>query len=188
MGFTDLFKPKYKHSNPDVRKEAINNINHLEILYDIVNTEDNEEVKQVALNKMDEIYISIVESNAPEKEQRNAIRKIRNEDFLIKVVKSYNENPLSSPYTKWVCIGALGNSNLTDESLLSKMAKHEDSFIRMGCLFNDNLKDPYALCYIGKNALGFQDANDALKKLERLGYTDHPCFESVLRNAQRLHD
>lgn len=187
MGFGDLFKPKYKHSNPDVRKEAITKLDDLKLLGEIVRNENNEEVKEVALNKMDEIYISIVESRAPEKEQRDAIRKIRNEDYLIKVVKSYDESPLSSRYTKWVCIGALGNSNLTDESLLCKMAENDDSFIRMGCLFNDNLKDPYALCYIGKHARDFRDANDALRKLERLGYKDKPCYDSVLRNAQRLH-
>lgn len=188
MGLGDLLKPKYKHSNPDIRKKAISKLDDLKLLEEIVRNENNEEVKQVALNKMDEIYISIVESNAPEEEKRDAMRQIRNEDFLIKVVKSYDEDRISSPYTKWICIYALSNSNLTDESLLCKMAKNDDSFIRGGCLYNNNLNDPDALCYIGKHALFFNDANKALIKLEKLGYENKPCYNSVLRNAQRLHD
>ena len=36
MGFFDLFKPKWKHSNPEIRKAAIDKITDQSILADIL--------------------------------------------------------------------------------------------------------------------------------------------------------
>ena len=48
MGLGDLLKPKYKHSNPDIRKKAISKLDDLKLLEEIVRNENNEEVKKSA--------------------------------------------------------------------------------------------------------------------------------------------
>lgn len=40
MAFTDLFKAKYKHSNPEVRKKAVKELTDSKILSEIVLTDE----------------------------------------------------------------------------------------------------------------------------------------------------
>src|SRR5436190_1396550 len=54
MGFLDLFKPRWKHSDPDVRAEAVRQLdeNDARILAQVARRETDVRVRRIALKKI----------------------------------------------------------------------------------------------------------------------------------------
>ena len=61
MGIADFFRRKWKHSNPDVRAEAVRDLDDIAILAQIVRQDEDVRVRRIALKKIvDEAVLSEV--------------------------------------------------------------------------------------------------------------------------------
>src|SRR5205085_1145769 len=56
MGFLDIFRPKWRHSNPDVRAEAVRflNADDLDILSRVAKVDPDVRVRRLALKKIED--------------------------------------------------------------------------------------------------------------------------------------
>ena len=54
MGLFDFFKPKWKHSNPIIRKQAVESIKDDNVLMEIAGTDNETGVCKAALKKLSE--------------------------------------------------------------------------------------------------------------------------------------
>jgi hypothetical protein len=52
MGFSDLFVPKYLHSNPKVRIKFVNNCKDLNLLEQMTQKDEDEKVVQAAKDRI----------------------------------------------------------------------------------------------------------------------------------------
>ena len=52
MKFQDLFVPRWQHSNPEVRKKAVENIKDIKLLNQISEMDENEMVRDAALEQL----------------------------------------------------------------------------------------------------------------------------------------
>lgn len=55
MGFFDLFRPMWKHSNPDIRLEAVRHITEEDTLQKIIHADEDVRVRRAALKKVENI-------------------------------------------------------------------------------------------------------------------------------------
>lgn len=84
MGFMDMLKPKYKHSDPQVRLEAIKEIKDEKILYDIVINDENIVVRIEALERIRN-HLSIAFAawiHIDNSAQKEIIKRITNQRLL----------------------------------------------------------------------------------------------------------
>ncbi|HKK99230.1 MAG TPA: hypothetical protein VJ943_03190 [Desulfotignum sp.] len=58
MGFTDLFVPKYLHSNPKVRIKFINKCQDLNLLEQMTEKDEDDKVVQAARDRMQALSAS----------------------------------------------------------------------------------------------------------------------------------
>jgi len=73
MGLLDLFRPKWKHSNPEVRKLAIEKINDRQLLAQIAVIDTDGEVRKAAISKIEDQNTLIqIAKNASDEDVRVA--------------------------------------------------------------------------------------------------------------------
>lgn len=75
MGLADLFRPKWKHSNPDVRAEAVRQLSddQAPLLVDIVQHDRDAHVRRIALKRVDDTdVLSGVAAHDPDEGMRKA--------------------------------------------------------------------------------------------------------------------
>jgi hypothetical protein len=58
MGFKDLFLPKLAHSNPEVRKKAVQNETNTAVLQQVVKNDKDSGVVEVAKARLEELTVS----------------------------------------------------------------------------------------------------------------------------------
>lgn len=52
MKFSDLFVPRYMHSNPEVRRQAVQRIDDAKLLQQMSEKDDDDGVRQAAANRL----------------------------------------------------------------------------------------------------------------------------------------
>lgn len=102
MGFTDLFKPKYKHSDSSVRKKAVRKITDEKLLTEIAKNDPSNSVRG------------------------EAVQKIKNQNTLKEIIKT---EPYS--FVKFYAFRNIENrgeylKTITNEDLLCNIAKEDD--------------------------------------------------------------
>ena len=84
MSIIDSFRPKWKHSNKDIRLKAVIDLDDPKKLKLVASTDDNEAVRRTALKKIkDQDIIKDVINNSDEKIGITAIEFITDQDFII---------------------------------------------------------------------------------------------------------
>jgi hypothetical protein len=85
MGFKDLFKPKYQHSDPKVRCSAVKELDDMAIIIDIAKNDKNQDVRIAAIERITDetILADIAKKTWDFETAKVAIDNIDNEDLLI---------------------------------------------------------------------------------------------------------
>ena len=97
VGFKDLFKPKWKHSSYSIRLEAVKCLTDEEILKEVVETDDDRNIRTYALENP----------------------YLKDQNFLAKYAKEYCSISNNS-----IQMSAMENPNLTDNNILLDIAKN----------------------------------------------------------------
>jgi len=74
MGFSDLFKPKWKHSNPDVRADAVRSLGDDEaaLLANIARSDADARVRRIATSSRRGANVALI-AVSPEPTQPTAV-------------------------------------------------------------------------------------------------------------------
>src|SRR5437016_3177437 len=75
MGFTDLFRPKWKHSDPEVRAEAVRQLgdDQAALLATIAKSDADARVRRIALKRIDDAdVLTDVAAHDPDEGMRKA--------------------------------------------------------------------------------------------------------------------
>src|SRR5687767_2500806 len=79
MGFFDLFRPRWKHSNADIRAEAVRQLTNedLRLLTEVIKRDQDARIRRIALKKIDDPALlgEIAESDPDESLRRDAAEK-----------------------------------------------------------------------------------------------------------------
>ena len=120
MSLTDLFKPKWKHSNPFKRIIAVEKIEDQEILKIIINNDSNFDVRIAAVNKLEdqEILKNIAVTHDDSRVRLIAIKKISDKNFLLETAKN----------NKDYFIRCYALSTIDDENTLIELYKKDKTF------------------------------------------------------------
>ena len=169
MGFLDFFRPKWKHSNPDVRMEAVKNLENQTLLGNIARADLDSRVRKTAINKLidQNLLVKVAMNREEDKDVRKeAAKKLTDQSFLVKVAKkpdkriSINEKGLdynalqakSDELEKEeaeVRIEAV--LRIEDQAILAEIAKEKyDSPDVLKAVLN-KLEDPRLLAEIAKS-------------------------------------
>lgn len=78
MAFSDLFKPKYKNSNPSVRREAVKELDDQNILIEIAKNDDTGYVREEAVKKINDesVLVNIVKNDSIIEVRLEALKKL----------------------------------------------------------------------------------------------------------------
>src|SRR5579864_3180235 len=96
MGFTDLFKPKWKHSDPDVRAEAVRALgdDQAALLAAIAKSDGDARVRRIALKRIvDAEVLSDVAAHDPDENLRKAAVE-KAEEVLVSAANAGDERAL----------------------------------------------------------------------------------------------
>jgi len=124
MGLFNLLKPKWKHSNPQVRKIAIENLTDLNILDQIAVNDVSEEIRMTVAIRKQELFASIAKKGASETARIEAIEKLDTNKFQ-KLLVEIAKNDSSKAVRK----RALGKLDcVQDQEVLFEIAKMDNSY------------------------------------------------------------
>ncbi len=93
MGLLNLFRPKWRHSNPDVRKQAISEIRDPHLLVDIIVSDGEWFVRHEAFSALRELgpddasYGRLVRESGDEEIRRKAVKQMTDESELERVAR-----------------------------------------------------------------------------------------------------
>jgi len=89
MEFIDLFRPKWKHSDPEVRREAVKKLTRQALLAKLVKTEKSAYVRLHALtNLTDEFVLAEISKTDTDPEVRQAaVKKLVDQAVLVSIAK-----------------------------------------------------------------------------------------------------
>ena len=84
MGLLDIFKPKLKHSDPDVRSEAVKKITDQAVLVDIAKNASDEDVRRAAIGQItdQDVLIDIAKNDLNPSVRCTAIMNITDEKVI----------------------------------------------------------------------------------------------------------
>ena len=168
MGFKDLFKPKYQHSDPKVRQEAVKELTDPEILADIALNDTDSHVR---FSAVDNPYLTnhIVLGNVIKKEDTYSSTRKKAEEKLEKIIEnSINQDILgdiakNNPYYR---IRDKAVEKITSEDLLTWIAFNDkESDVRRSAINNPNLTKQDVLIQSAKNDTNKYVRFDSLKKI-----------------------
>ena len=197
MGFTDLFKPKWKHSNPDVRAEAVRalgddqatllaaiarsdadarvrrlavkRIVDADVLTDVAAHDPDESLRKAAIEKAEEVLVSA--ANAGDSPALNALGKLGHPRLLALVALKAADAEVRARAVRLIL-------NVSDEKALADVIK-KSSDVAIRRLIVDQLSDVGAL-----RDVAISDGNKeiALAAVARLD--DRAALDKVVQKAQ----
>ncbi len=132
MGLSDLFKPKWKHSDPEVRKEAIEKINDQAILAEIARMDNAKDVRLEALKKL-ESQVILAEIAVMDNDGflcEVAIRKLIDQDAIELVARTAKQSHIRD-----LAFAEIRNATLRSEIELSRMLAKQ---VPLAWKWNDN--------------------------------------------------
>lgn len=165
MGFLDKVRtPKWKHKNARIRREAVQNLNNLDIIIDIAKNDSNWMVRDVAIDRIDDetVLIDIAKNDNNINILRKIISKINNKEILEDIAKkNYSDFVYGDILKKMYNISYDVNKNDTkeiedidDETTLlyilnsggtDKRLAASDRLTKLGYLVENNVKFPAPL-------------------------------------------
>lgn len=114
MSIIDLFRPKYKHSNAEIRMKSVENLNDQKLLVKIATEDENIGVKKRAINKLvdQKILFKIATESENNDLRKTAINKITDQEILFKIAMEGENNDLKKTAI----------NRITDQEILFKIA------------------------------------------------------------------
>ncbi len=119
MSITDMFKPKWKHSDKRVRLEAIEKLEDQHVLIEIAHTDKSGNVRAKAVEKItdQEELAHIAEEDENTSVRKVAVGKITFENILLRVALN----------SKNVSIRGTAISKITDQNYLAELVQKEQN-------------------------------------------------------------
>ena len=114
MTIFDLFHPKWRNPDPDVRKKFVDRTGNQTLLAKIATSDSEKDVRKTAVKKLeDQSLLAEIAKNDKEKEIREtAIRTITDQEILIHVGNNSNDYPLS---LRKLVISKIRNDTIREE-------------------------------------------------------------------------
>jgi len=115
MALMDIFRPKWKNSDQEVRKAAIEQLTDQAILAEIAKTDKECAVCQVAVKRLTDqaLLAEIVKTNKKSEVREAAVEKISDQALLAEIARTDRD--------MYVCVKAL--QRMTDQALIIEIAK-----------------------------------------------------------------
>jgi hypothetical protein len=164
MGFLDLFKPKWKHSNADVRAEAVKQMSadDLAILAQVVRQDPDARIRRIALKKIEDpgVLDEVADSDTDEALRKDAAEKAST--LLLDSACAADEASAKSALSRIRSVKALAE--------VARRAQAET--VRRGAL--ERIDDPKALAEVARKANDAQIRRMAVERVDE---------ENVLREV-----
>lgn len=162
MGLFDRFKKqKWENKNPEVRLEAIKELNDQNILVELAKNDSDSNVRSAAVKKISDesVLIDIAKNDSDSDVRNEAIKKITDESAVVDIIK--NES------SRMVCES--GFEKINKEEYLSDIAKNAFNW-SIRCRAIELIDDETTLKYIAKNDSEERVRRDAIKKINNKGF------------------
>ncbi len=171
MAFLDLFRPKWKHSNPEIRISSVKKIKKSRRLKEIIENDSDERVKQVA-------WFQIAKNDKWGSEGIYAVKSLEDQKLLADIAKNEGKEYLRTAAVK----------KLEDWEVLDYIAKNdEDNDVRLAAIEKvvikitkadnfiaavEKLEDQKLLADIAKNCKRVHVRRPAVEKLDPQKWQD----------------
>lgn len=172
MNFFNLFRPKWKNSDPDVRLKAVEKLTDPQILAEIVRTEKYYKVRLLAASKLDDQPTITEMANDHNWQIRQAaIQKMTDQKLLAKIARE----------DKWEAVQDAAVERLDDQQLLAEIAVvHQHYKVRESA--SSKMKDKNLIADVALElAMTSGDTDVCNRALEKL--TDQERLARVVRGA-----
>ena len=157
MGFMDLFRPKWKHSAPEVREKAVEGLENQATLADISKIDSDEKVRLAAVKKIEDqtVLAYIAQGDSDDFVRRAAVEKVKDQALLADLAKNDSDDFVRRNAVKKV----------KDQALLADLAKNaSDDFVRRNAV--EKVKDQALLADLAKNDSDDFVRRNAVKKVK----------------------
>lgn len=180
MGLFDLFKPKWKHSNPEIRKTAVDELTDQTALMEVVKNEEDQEIRKSAARKLtDQAVLTGLAKNENQdvSVRRIAINKLTDQSVLAYLVK--NSKFIYVQTEAEFRLAEVYVTELPDQaSLMNAAENHENRMIRAEAV--KKIKNHAHLVKIVKNTS--EDCSVRCAAVDKLTDLDHSFLESLAAN------
>lgn len=169
MGLFDRFKPKWKHSDPNVRMEAIKELGYdFETYSEIIKNDDDPKVIIKAIERCHEFYNPEYRDN--QKLYNNLIEDINDESILLDIV-------YSRCYKEWEYIPCLAVKKINNESILLDIVNDNklDTHIRRAA--TNKISNESLLVNIAKSDYDWYVRDGAINKID-----DESVLADIVKN------
>ena len=177
MGLLDLIKPKWQHSNAEVRLEAVRSLDYeqdLETINAVIREDDDPDVRHAAILRLrepDAIAALLAKVDAPL--TRAALRQHRNQLLFEAIIGPEEAGGLELL------------DELEDSALLARIAVEAASpQVRCGAV--ERISDPALLCEVIENNCGKAPALIALDKITDEEFLARLAASASSKTARRL--
>ena len=178
MGLFNFFKPKWKHSNRQVRLTAVENmsVDDLETLLEIIREDADQKVRLAALAKIDE---------------RESMELLLQEELPEEIITSAKER-LEEIYTVLIVLGTEDITTsgellalISNQNLLATIVAQADA-VSLRCQAVAAIDDPLLLCGLLKQHIGKKPALLAVEKIVDPQILAEVAEQAINKSARSL--
>jgi hypothetical protein len=158
MGFKDLFRPKWKHSDFIVREVAVKKLKDQKVLAEIAKNDDNRFVREEAVKKLEdqELLAAIAKNDKEEDVRKAAVSGIKDKDILVQIAKT----------AKYWDVLNTALRSIKDESVLARISIDDKTReVRMAAI--DILTRQADIAEVAKRGQTSEERKKAVSKLKK---------------------
>jgi len=173
MGIGNLFRPKHKHSNPEVRARAVRDLaeDQTSLVAEIAETDADASVRKVAINRLDDPAALVGVSRAQDDSTLRKLAHSRAMDLWTKLALGDDESAAKDAVT-----GIVGAE---DQKALAEIA-HKAASVSARQLALASLNEPKALAELARNASNSEVRLSAMQRID-----DPAVLRSIAMDCQR---
>ena len=104
MGLFDLFKQKWKHNDPEIRKEAVKKLDDQNALNEVATTDSEKSIRKIAIEKLKDqsVLSQIAIADADPNNRQAAIKSISDNNILFGIFEKTSDNNLKENLENYV--------------------------------------------------------------------------------------
>ena len=170
MGFIDLFRPRWRHSDCLKRKEAINKISNQSILHEIAITDEDYTIRKIAVSRLtDQIVLAMIAERTNDYYIGEiALSKIKDQFTLADIAKNGRNSHVRETAV----------SKLNDQVLLMEIAKNDSNWRVRAEAYRSLGNTQAALIEIAINEESDYECKEAVEQI-----TDQNALVEIFENA-----
>ncbi len=176
MAFKDLFNPKYKHSDPEVRRKALGKLEDQNILAEISKNDEDLAVRMVANKRLgkensQDAHADVAKNDMNYEVRKRAVEKLNDQELLADIAKN-DEN-------EWVREKAIEKLDLDKwQELLTDVSKNDESvYVRQIAI--KKIEDQELLARIAQN-----DLNEFVRKVAVESLENQELLANIAENVE----